>query len=692
VPSETLSAFFARAKSRLRLIAGVRGIALALGAGLPLLALRWFGTLSPRDLLVAVSAAVVLVAIMMVWRSPTRARELASEVEARTPAPKNVLITATEIEDTATDLRPDVHDVVLRDAASAASRVDLAALFPVRRIAMWAGVLAVVWAIGLSIDGASVMRARARVLGGPEPAPEIAGVTVTITPASYTGRPAEVLVNPQRIDALAGSTIAVSVDSTATDIELTAVGERHRLARVGGAFTGSVVATADGFIALQPFGANDAVGVRRVMPLAVTPDHAPAARITDPGKDLFLAKPDRSVPVTIEATDDIGLASLSLAYTKVTGSGDNFTFVEGTVPVAITRGPAGASPDRWTATAALPLPSLALEPGDLLVYRALVADRRPNAIPIESDAFVVQILQPGEALVEGFTIDEEKDRYAISQQMIIIKTQRLIDNKAKLSAEEFNDQAQTLAAEQRKVRAEFVFMMGGEFEDAAAEGGDLNEEAEAANESELLAGRMQNNGRRDIITATRYMSRAAQKLTNLRPAVALPDEKAALESLQRAFVKIRYLLRILTPRERIDDARRLSGKLETAVDWRRPVPTATDDPRARALLTFLADVSELVALPAYSSAEANRLSATAEGLLRLDNQLAPVAQAFSRAAAAIGSRKDPNEVRALVDAAAIGLSSAARTGVPTAPASADGSLSRLRGALADALGRSGGRQ
>ena len=330
--------------------------------------------------------------------------------------------------------------------------------------------------------------------------------------------------------------------------------------------------------------------------------------------------------------------------------------------------------------------------GDLVVYRALVADGRPGAAPVESDAFVVQILRPGEALAEGFTIDEEYDRYKISQQMIIIKTERLIANKAKLSAEGFADQAQTLAAEQRKVRAEFVFMMGGEFEDATSASGDINEEEEAANEAELLAGRMQNNGRRDIINATRYMSRAAQSLANLQPAAALPDEKSALVSLQRAFVRSRYILRVLTARERIDDARRLSGKLDAVFDWRRPAPSAADDPKSRALLAALAGVSRLMAATRYTPSEANQLAATAESLLRLDPALSPVAEAFSRAAAAIAEGRSSGDVSALVNAAAVRLSSAARASARGAPPNVDPSTSRLSGALADLMRRAGGRR
>ncbi len=691
---DALSAFFARAAARVRLVAGVRGVAMALGAGMPLIALRMMGRLQAAQVLAALAIALVVVVVMMIWRSPRRPRELAAEVESRTRVARNLLVTAAEIQADGVTVREDVRDVVLRDAAGAASRVNLAELFPVKRALVWAAALAAVWAIGLSVDRSTVARARDR-MAGRALAPEISTVTITITPPSYTGRPAHVLSDPDRVDAIAGSSLRIVAEGSATQIELAAVGQRRRLApdsKDANAFSGELIATEDGFLALQPFGAGDIAGLRKVIPLAVTLDHAPVARITAPGKDLFLAKPDRTVPVKIEATDDIGVASLSLSYTKVSGSGENFTFATGEFPLQIARVPVAGAPDAWTATSALPLHTLGLEPGDLLVYRAVVADRRPAAAPVESDAYVVQILLPGEALAEGFSIDEERDRYAISQQMIIIKTERLIANKGNISSEDFANQAATLAAEQRKVRAEFVFMMGGEFEDAASETGELNEEEEAANDVELMSGRMQNNGRRDIITATRYMSRAAQHLGNVQPGAALPHEKSALAALQRAFVNSRYILRVMSLRERVDDARRLTGKLDTAVEWRRPVPAASDDPRSRALLAALADVSQLVALPQYTAVEANRLSATAEALLRLDPALSPVAQSFSRAAAAIGAGQSRTEVSVLVDAAAVGLSTAARRGAPAAPATVDPSASRLSGALTDHLRRAGGRR
>jgi hypothetical protein len=109
-----------------------------------------------------------------------------------------------------------------------------------------------------------------------------------------------------------------------------------------------------------------------------------------------------------------------------------------------------------------------------------------------------------------------EDRYALSQQMVILKTEKLIAKRATMPAAALAEEAAQLAGEQRRVRAEFVFMMGGEFaqevtgEDAS---GDLDETHEAESEGELADGRMANKGRASLLAAVRAMSRAAVALT-----------------------------------------------------------------------------------------------------------------------------------------------------------------------------------
>ena len=105
------------------------------------------------------------------------------------------------------------------------------------------------------------------------------------------------------------------------------------------------------------------------------------------------------------------------------------------------------------------------------------------------------------------------------------------------------------------VKAEFVFMTGGEVEDEVAE-------AEAGHE--LAEGRGENQSQVDLLAAIREMSRAEARLNAGDTAQALVFERAALRALQRAFDRRRYLLRTLPERARIDTSRRLTGDLKDA--------------------------------------------------------------------------------------------------------------------------------
>ncbi len=89
------------------------------------------------------------------------------------------------------------------------------------------------------------------------------------------------------------------------------------------------------------------------------------------------------------------------------------------------------------------------------------------------------------------------------------------------------------------VRAEVVFLGGGEVQD---------EVEEAAHSDEVTEGRLENTG---------------------QAAEALVVERQALRSLERAFDRRRYFLRTLPDRSRIDVTRRLTGNLKDARPWTR---------------------------------------------------------------------------------------------------------------------------
>jgi hypothetical protein len=681
-----VAAFLSRARRRLAWLAAARGAAAGSLAAAIVAAAIW---IAGAEATIAVGVGVVAVsagAAVALMRERRRAGVVAHRVEARVPACRNVLVTAQEILARPDGVRPYIGARVCRDAARAIDAIDLGTIFPARRpIAALATTLAMaVLASGAALARAPVPAGLAPPSIGTDAA--IERLAIVVTPPDYASQPPERFDDPERLTALAGSRIDVVVHGRADRgwIE-TADGRSAMSAAASGGLTGTVVVRQDGFLAIDAQ-RDSGADARRLIGVRVTPDAAPGVRITRPGRDLLFDDGRQTLSLEVAADDDLALASLRVVYTKVTGSGENFTFVDGDVPLAIAR----ASERAWTARASWPLAPLALAPGDMVVYRAHARDRRPGAPAAESDAYIVEILAPGSVASEGFAIDDQRDRYAISQQMVILKTERLIGRRGSLGADALLEDAQLIAAEQRQVRAEFVFMMGGHIED---------EEVEAAGEHEIAAGRLVNRGRVDLVQAITAMSEAAASLTGGDLTEGLAREREALAALQRAFTRSRYILRTLSERERIDVARRLTGELAGLARDARGAPPAVPAPRADALRRMLDGTAAMLDRTDLGPADAAGIDAFAADLLRLDaasDTWRAIAATLDRGAAALRAR-DPATARAELSDAAARLAGALRAELAAADARAAGAPARsavdrlIDGALADAFRRGGGR-
>ena len=689
-----LRAFLSRIGRRIAWLAAAEGAAVGLGLAALIALWRWraSGSLTP-----ALVAATVLAAIgcaLALGITLRRRRGIPTLVERRAPQCRNVVVTAAELLDRPTTVRPEIGALVLRQATRTVDALDASVLFPARRalLALAAGAAL----LAVSLVAVSVQPALSSApVNIPLDALGIDRVVATVTPPAYANQRPQALRDPTRIEALAGSRIELAIEATAAAVNMETIEGNQRLDPVAtGTFSATTRADADGYLSIEPLASNGRTGLRRLIGLTVTPDRAPRVRVTAPGRDLFLTDARRTLDVAIEADDDIALASLKLRYTKVSGSGERFTFTDGEVPVTITR----TDSRTWKARGNLALSALGLEQGDVVVYRGVAADERPGAAATESDAFIVEITSPGAIASEGFAIDDELDRNAVSQQMVILKTERLLERRASMNAEAFAEESRNIAAEQRTVRAEFVFMMGGELaqEVTGGEAGitELNEEEEAEAGDDILAGRLANRGRVELLRAIRSMSDASTRLVAVEVDSALSDERLALEHLQRAFSRTRYILRALTQRERLDLSRRLTGALVDAGRDVRPVAEAGVDARVVTLRGALAEIAALASDANAPAAGAGaRLSVVAERVLRVDPSSAAL-QGISRqladaAGAVTGGRVDDG--RALVDSAAVRLGAVIRAALVKAPSrSLPADVQRLEGALVDALRRPGG--
>ena len=188
-----------------------------------------------------------------------------------------------------------------------------------------------------------------------------------------------------------------------------------------------------------------------------------------------------------------------------------------------------------------------------MIYRIVGRDERPGDAGLaSSETFFIEVAGPGQVALAGFELPPDRERYALSQQMIVLKLERLRAREKTLDRATLEQEVGNISAEQRAVRANFVFLMGGQVED---------EEAEAEHSHEIQEGRLENTARREIVDAIQHMGKVEVGLAAINTTAALPPARAAVEALQRAFGRNRYILRTLPVRSRVDPSRRLTGEI-----------------------------------------------------------------------------------------------------------------------------------
>jgi hypothetical protein len=273
----------------------------------------------------------------------------------------------------------------------------------------------------------------------------------------------------------------------------------------------------------------------------------------------------------------------------------------------------------------------------------------------------------------GVEMPPDKERYALSQAMIVLKIERLQARERSLERQALVEAAGNIAAEQRAVRANFIFLLGGEIED---------EEVEAEHSSEIAEGRFANKARQEIVAATVLMGRVERALTAVSTKDALPFAREAVRALQRAFGHSRYLLRALPARARLDPARRLTGDLSAAADWNRALAPAAPDAQADAARAALMDLIAVARDLDESSGQADlvgRLSRLAERVLAMD-VLRPAARDLLAARDAVAAKQMESARPALQRAAALLVANAQRGRIDANARSRD--AARLSGAAA----------
>ena len=621
-PGARLQAVLRHVRRRLIVRRVLEGAAVGLTLGALVSALVRFGSWSAIPAGFAAGAATLSAAAIWFFRGGVEySLAAAAAVIERSHDFKNIVVTAAELSSHPERAQSWVRQRVFADADVLLERVDVGRIGRLSRpiavstlalagmMAIWAGVPE----RASRLAGTAIERVRQGATGSTS-----AVVTITLDAPAYMKQPVRRLSNPQRIEAVEGTRLTIEFPASGSSDSVRFGAVPLRTSASAGVVAAELRLTQSGYLAI---GTQERT---TLIPVAVTPDRPPAIRVEQPGRDLMVGDANNAVAVEASATDDYGLTHMVLRYTTVSGSGEQFQFREGEVPVAI------VPRDRltWRARGAFAPARLGLQPGDSLIYRFVARDGRAGEAGTSvSDSFFIEIVGPQQAALEGSAMPPEGERYALSQQMIVVKIERLREQEPRVARDRVVEQATQIAAEQRAVKANFIFLMGGDVED---------EEIEAEQSSDIQEGRLQHTARREIVRAIDHMTRAEQGLVAVDSGSALRQAKLAVESLQRAFGHSRYLLRTLPERDRIDPSRRLTGKLDGARSSRRAQAHGEPDVKTesvRRLFTLAMAIAENLAAGHEVSAE---LSALSERTLAID----PADPTWQSVAQQLGTLRD----------------------------------------------------
>ena len=193
----------------------------------------------------------------------------------------------------------------------------------------------------------------------------------------------------------------------------------------------------------------------RVIPLDPILDSPPAVELLEPERDLVLARGSGEVTFRARALDRFGVQSFELGWIHTRGAGESFDFREGTREWSTVE----ETPEGLEGTLVLDLDDLGLDPGEVLHLRATATDRNTVTGPGvgTSRTRQIRIIREGEEMevdaLAGFPLELDQEPI-LSQRMILLLTEELLEQAAGLEGPELAREASRIARHQMRLRDE----------------------------------------------------------------------------------------------------------------------------------------------------------------------------------------------------------------------------------------------
>ncbi|MBX9927913.1 MAG: hypothetical protein K2X99_03290, partial [Gemmatimonadaceae bacterium] len=432
----------------------------------------------------------------------------------------------------------------------------------------------------------------------------LAALRVEVRPPAYSGRRSSALDDPATVAALVGSEIIVEGIEVGVPVQFDTAGVRRAVERRGDRWRVALTMP-DSALALTLHTAARA----RVMVLEPVADSAPSVLLSMPIADTVVREARGRIALAADAHDDLGLAQAAFEVIVSAGSGETFTFR------TLRLGAQTLAGEREVPlTASLDLDGLALKPGDVVHLRATARDRNPRGDLGASETRSIRVARPSEydSVAVEAAPPPEVEKGAMSQRMLLIRTQALVRRARSLTRAALADSSRAIARDQvklrRRVGALVYQRLGGEEDSEHAHfAGDGHEHGEEKplDPAALLAAASRATGgnagqaldnegdetpivaiNAPLLEAYNAMWEAGSALEVVEPARAIPPMQRAIAALQRARAAERVYLRGRPPRVVVDLARvRLVGK-EKGADGARAARAAIDPERAAWLVRF----------------------------------------------------------------------------------------------------------
>jgi hypothetical protein len=394
--------------------------------------------------------------------------------------------------------------------------------------------------------------------------PRVTDVLVSVRPPAYTRRAAR-RHTTWDLDAEQGARVTwrLRTNRPVADVYLvTVTDDTIRAAARGPAEYEATYVTQNTVLYQAVLRDGDGVATSDFHRLGVVPDAPPTLTVVrpEPRTEIAFGAPLR-IPLEVLAADDYGVADARIVATVTTGSGEGVKFRE-----RILEFEARAPRERehgWLLRTVLDLGRLGMRPGDDLYFYVAAHDTRtPQANETRSETYFISLMDTAHVLVadwSGLGVPGAPE-YLRSQRQIIIDTERLLGEEARLATSEFRDRSNNIGIDQHLLRERYGEIAGEEVVEAGLEP-TIEHEHDIEENATLLTQSVKDK----LQAALAQMWEAELRLRTGDPRAALPFEYRALELLKQAQETARaYVQRVgFEPPPLEPDRDRLTGTLTT---------------------------------------------------------------------------------------------------------------------------------